>query len=425
MIHLGFLLILVGAAVLPAFRARRGAGLAAAVSGLALAGLAAPGAPLTIPTASQLAALPPGFLAADAALLVIGVVLAVGAALVAVADRRSVLTIAAAVPLGVGGALVLWAGSGLVASASVRGMVLAALIEIALGVGLVALGWYLRLAPAPDRAAPHPRGAIAGLVVGTLSAAVGAHASLILLGVIAATWSGHLLERRAGGSRLPMAPALALLVVPAWWLLGTIGGPEGLALSSLADLPISPAAERLLAIPLLLAGWATTGLWPLQRQLPGGLVAPAGAFLLARLVLVALPAGVEHWRPLAMPIVVLGIWHAALSGRLPRVAVGMAWVGLLAPQGGGLVGASFLLAAGLAVELTERVSALRAGRFAPAAQAIPLVAFGWGALLAVGGALHGEVVYTVAAVAALVALCGRPYPQAMIASAPSAAAPSE
>jgi len=425
MIHVGFLLTLIGAAVLPAFRARRAAGVAATVSGLALAGLAGAEAPLTIPNASQLSALPAGFLAADAALLVIGIVLAVGAALVAVADRRSVTTIAAAVALGLGGALLLWGGNELLAAAAVGAMVLAALIEIALGVGLLAVGWHVRLAPAPDRGAPHPRVAMAGLIIGTLAAAVGTHASLILLGVIAAIGSGHLLERSAGGPRLPIAPVTAVLVLPAWWLLGTIAGPEGLALSSLPDLPLSPAAERLLAIPLLLVGWTAAGLWPVHRQLPGGLVAPAGAFLLARLVLVALPAGVDHWRPLAMPIVVVGIWHAALSGRLPRVAVGMAWVGLLAPQGSGLVGASFLLAAGFAVELVERVSSLHAGRFAPAAQAIPLVAFGWGALLAVGGALQGEVVYTVAAVAALVALCGRPYPQAMTASAPIAAAPSD
>jgi len=425
MIHVGFLLILIGAAVLPAFRARRAAGLAAAVSGLALAGLAGPGAPLAIPGASQIADLPAGFLAADAALLVIGAVLALGAALVAVADRRSVTTIAAAVSLGLGGMLLLRGGIGLVAAASARGMVLAALIEVALGVGLLVVGWYVRFSPAPDRGAPHPRVAIAGLIVGTLAAAVGAHASVVLLGVIAAIWSGHMLERSAGGSHLPIAPVVALLLLPGWWLLGTIAGPEGLGLTSLSDLPVSPAAERLLAIPLALVGWTAAGLWPLHRQLPGSLVAPAGAFLMARLVLVAVPAGVDHWRPLAMPIVVAGAWHAALSGRLPRVAVGMAWVGLLAPQGGGLVGASFLLAAGLAVELVERVSALRAGRFAPAAQAIPLVTFGWGALLAVGAALQGEVVYTVAAVAALVALCGRPYPQATTASVPSTAAPSD
>ena len=125
-----------------------------------------------------------------------------------------------------------------------------------------------------------------------------------------------------------------------------------------------------------------------------------------------------------MPLVVAGIWHAALSGRLPRVAVGVAWIGLLAPGPLGLVGAAFLLASGLAVELVERTSALRAGRFAPAAQAIPLVAFGWGALLAVGAGLQGRWSTPRSRVAGLVALCGRPWPQAITASAPSATSPS-
>jgi len=106
------------------------------------------------------------------------------------------------------------------------------------------------------------------------------------------------------------------------------------------------------------------------------------------------------------------------------VAVGMAWVGLLAPGGTGLAGAAMLLAAGLAMELVERVTALRVGRLAPAAQALPLIAFGWGALLAVGAGLRGEVVYTAVAVAGLVALCGRPWPQAITPSAPSATSPS-
>jgi hypothetical protein len=125
-----------------------------------------------------------------------------------------------------------------------------------------------------------------------------------------------------------------------------------------------------------------------------------------------------------MPLVVAGVWHAVLSGRLPRVAVGMAWVGLLAPDGLGLTGAAMLMAAALAVDLVERISALRVGRLAPAAQALPLIAFGWGALLVVGAGLRGEVVYTALAVAGLVALCGRPWPQAITASAPSTPSPS-
>jgi hypothetical protein len=424
MIHIGFLLILLGAALLPPSRARRAAGLAAVAAGLALAGLAGAASPFTEPAQAALLGLPAGFLAADAALLVLGAVLAVGSALVAVLDRRSAPTVMGAITLAPGGILLAWGGGGLVTAAPARALVLASLVEIGLGAGLLVAGWYLRFAPPADRDPPHPLAATVGLLAGALAAAIGPHVGVVVLGVILAAASGHLLERAAGGPRLPIAPAATFLLLPTWWLMATIAGPEGLGTGTLPAVPFSPAAERLLAIPLLIGAWAVAGLWPLHRHLPGALVAPVGAFLLARVAIPAVPQGLEHWRPLAMPLVVAGIWHAALSGRLPRVAVGMAWIGLLAPMPLGLVGAAFLLASGLAVELLERTSALRAGRFAPAAQAIPLVAFGWGALLAVGAGLRGEVVYTALAVAGLVALCGRPWPQAITASAPSTTSPS-
>ncbi|HET9040189.1 MAG TPA: hypothetical protein VFN40_08470 [Gemmatimonadales bacterium] len=424
MIHVGFLLILTGAALLPSSRARRAAGLAAAASGLALAGLAGVSAPLSMPGRTALAALPSGFLAADAALLVLGAVLAVGSALVAVLDRRSAPTIAGAIALAPGGILLAWGGAGLVAAAPTGRLVLASLVEVGVGAALVGAGWYLRFAPPPDRDTPHPLAAAVGLFAAALAAAVGPHVELVVLGVIGAACAGYLLEHARGGGRLPLAPAATILLLPAWWLMATIAGPEGLGVGRLAAVPFSPAAERLLAIPLLIAAWAVAGLWPLHRQVPGALVAPVGALLLARVAIPAVPSGLEHWRPLAMPLIVAGVWHAALSGRLARVAVGVAWVGLLAPGRFGLVGAAFLLAAGLAVELIERIGALRAGRLAPAFQAIPLIAFGWGALLAVGAGLQGEVVYTALAVAGLVALCGRPWPQAITASAPSTTSPS-
>ena len=424
MIHLGFLLILVGAALLPPSRARRAAGLAAAASGLALAGLAGTASPLAEPGAALLSGLPAGFLAADAALVVLGAVLAIGSALVAVLDRRAAPTVAGAIALAPGGVLLGWGGGGLVAAAPSGALVLSALVEVALGVALLLAGWYLRFAPPADRERPHPLALSGGLLAAALAAAVGPHLGLVVLGVIVAAFMGHLLQRAEGGPRLPLAPAATLPLLPAWWLMATIAGPEGLWVSGLATLPFSPAAEQLLAMPLLIAAWAVSGLWPLHRHLPGALVAPVGALLMARVAIPAVPLGLEHWRPLMMPLVVVGVWHAALSGRLPRVAVGIGWVGLLAPGRMGLAGAAMLLAAGFAVELVERISALRVGLLAPAAQALPLIAFGWGALLAVGGGLRGEVVYTAVAVAGLVALCGRPWPQAITASAPSTTSPN-
>lgn len=424
MIHLGFLLILVGAALLPPSRARRAAGLAAAASGLALAGLAGTASPLAEPGVALLAGLPAGFLAAGAALVVLGAVLAIGSALVAVLDRRAAPTVAGAIALAPGGVLLGWGGAGLVAAAPPGALILSMLVEVGLGVALLLAGWYLRFAPPADRKRPRPLALSAGLLAGALAAAIGPHVGLVVLGVILAACMGHLLQRAEGGPRLPLAPAATLPLLPAWWLMATIAGPVGLWVSGLASVPLSPAAEQLLAVPLLIAAWAVAGLWPLHRHLPGALVAPVGALLMARVAIPAVPMGLEHWRPLMMPLVVAGVWHAALSGRLPRVAVGIAWVGLLAPGRMGLAGAALLLAAGLAAELVERISALRVGLLAPAAQALPLIAFGWGALLAVGAGLRGEVVYTAVAVAGLVALCGRPWPQAITASASSTTSPS-
>ena len=300
MIHLGFLLILLGAALLPRSRARRAAGLAATASGLGLAGLAGTASALAEPGAASLAGLPSGFLAADAALVVLGAVLAIGSALVALLDRRSAPTIAGAIALAPGGMLLGWVGRGLVAAAPSSALILSALVEVALGVALLLVGWYLRFAPPADHDRAHPRLLYAGLVAGALAAAVGPHLSLVVLGVIVSACAGHLLQRAEGGPRLPLAPAATLPLLPAWWLMATIAGPVGLWVSGLASVPLSPAAEQLLAVPLLIAAWAVAGLWPLHRHLPGALVAPVGAFLMARVAIPAVPSGLEHWRPLMM-----------------------------------------------------------------------------------------------------------------------------
>ena len=173
--------------------------------------------------------------------------------------------------------------------------------------------------------------------------------------MIVAGWAGYFLQRAAGGSRVPAAATLTLLLLPAWWLMATVAGAEGLSAGSLGVLPLSPAAERLLAPALLLAGWALAGLWPLHRQMPGPLTAPVGALLVARVAVPAVPEGLAHWQALAMPLVVAGVWHAALTRRWALIAVGLAWVGLLAPGGRGLTGAGLLLAAALLLELAEPI----------------------------------------------------------------------
>jgi hypothetical protein len=181
----------------------------------------------------------------------------------------------------------------------------------------------------------------------------------------------------------------------------------GLRIAQLPQIPLSPAAELWLAPALLLAGWAAAGLWPLQRQLPGALLAPAGAFLLARVAHALVAEGLEYWRPLAVPLLILGLWNAAAWSRWPLVLAGTS---VLAVAGGTPVALTSwvaLLAAGLALELLE------AAQLSPRA-AIPVrgalwVVVTWSGVGVLEALLRGEVVYTTVGVVvlALIAVAGR------------------
>ncbi|HTG51149.1 MAG TPA: hypothetical protein VL915_11700, partial [Gemmatimonadales bacterium] len=230
--------------------------------------------------------------------------------------------------------------------------------------------------------------AIAGIVA-TLA---GPHVVVVLGGVLVATWAAWLASHRPGARPLPVAPTLTLVLIPAGWLLVTIAGPVGLGIAALPQVPLSPAAELLLAPALLLAAWATAGLWPLQRQLPGALVAPAGALLLARIAHPLVRDGLEYWRPLTVPLLVLGLWHAASWSRWPLVIAGAA---ILAVAGGTPVptaGCAALLALSIALELRSamdlappRTILVRAASWPPATIA---------GVMVLEEVLRGEVVYS-------------------------------
>lgn len=398
----GFVLVVLGAALLPdvAGRACVLAAVAASSAGLAIAALTAGAAPL-----------PAGFLAVDGALLVLAVVLALGSALLARRDHRGARVRIAVGALVTGAIGLGWGGRRAVVAAPKGAMLLAAVVIVAVGAGFFLIGRLVRLPPPADDVLPPRRlPAAMGVLAGVVAAAAGPHLPVVVAGVIVAAWSGWLLRRGAGGPRLPAAPVLTLLLLPAWWLMATIAGPEGLAVGTLPMLPISPAAERLLAPIFLVAAWATAGLWPLHRQVPAALLAPVGALLLARVVIPAVPDGLEHWRPLAMPLIVLGIWHAALSGRVTAVAVGLAWVGLLGASRAGLTGAALLLAGALTLELA-RHSGERLRSWKPAVWVISALAGGAGAVLAIESGLRAEVVYTVLAVGGVVVAAGRAWPR--------------
>lgn len=222
--------------------------------------------------------------------------------------------------------------------------------------------------------------------------ALGPHLALVFAGVVVVAWAGYLGAHPAGARPVPVAPLLTLLLVPAYWLLATIAGPLGLGMSALRELPLSPAAELVLAPLLLLAGWGTTGLWPLQRQLPGALAAPAGALLLIRVAAPLVPAGLTYWRPLAVPLLMLGLWHAAAWSRWPLVVAAAGFLGVAGAPAQAVAPVAGLLAMGPALELSS-MSTLHA-RVTPLLRpaAWPLIAAAGVALLA--ELLRGEVVYS-------------------------------
>jgi hypothetical protein len=247
--------------------------------------------------------------------------------------------------------------------------------------------------------------ATAAVAVAIGAAAIGPHVAVVFLGVVVAAWSGYLTFHPAAARPAPLVPALAFVLVPAYWLLATIAGPIGLRTGELASVPMSPMAESLIAAVLLLVAWGVAALWPLHRQLPGAIGGSAGALLLVRVGFPLVPAGLDQWRPLVVPVLIFGMWHAAAHGRWPLLAVGGALLGLVAPPGAGIPGAWWLLGTALVVE----VAGLRSlgPQVTPALRTISWVSAAWGGLLVVEGSLRGEVAYTALGVAGIAMLISR------------------
>lgn len=261
-------------------------------------------------------------------------------------------------------------------------------------VGLALLERRGRGPPAQRATTPPARGSMAwgpmlGVVAGTLLAAIGYHLALVCAGAIVTAWSGWLLQGSAR-VRYPVGPALTLILLPAFYLLRTIAGPVGLAMPALREVPLSPAAEQLVSPAVLLVAYVLGGLWPFHRHVPGAWTASAGALLLFRVGWSAFPSGLAHWQTAVFPLLALGMWHAAWTRRLSLVAVGGALLGVASLDPRGLAGAPWLLAAAIALELPlHRRGLIAAGLGA------------WGGIEVATGGLRTETVYTVLAAAAV------------------------
>jgi hypothetical protein len=425
---LGWLALALGAALLGGGRERRLAAAGLLILGL---GLAAWRASSADPAASLA---PPdrlgeGFLVVNGGLLLLGLGLvlwaagsegsgrrpgvgllatALGVILVARLSAGTLLAggllrvVSAGVALGIAGATVLGLGRTIAGTGPAR-----------------ALGSRLFSEPLRPASPANPRavGLVGALLAGAAATALGPHVAVVFLGVIVAAWSAYFLFHPGVGRPAPVTPSLTLLLAPVYWLLSTIAGPEGLSVAALPLVPLSPAAESLVAPALLLVGWSVAGLWPMHRQVPGALVGPIGALLLVRIALPLAPDGLEYWRPLVVPVLIVGIWHAAARARWPLLAAGAGLLGVAGLTPAGAAGAGWLLGSAFALELCSMLR-LSVGTIRLAWVAIWVPA-AWGGLLVLEGGLRGEVVYTALGAAGLAILIASRRRQAITASLPS------
>jgi hypothetical protein len=192
-------------------------------------------------------------------------------------------------------------------------------------------------------------------------------------------------------------------LVPALWFMHTVAGPVGLGISSLDDVPFSPAAEAMLAPILALGAFGFFGVWPLRRWSSTALV-PIGVALIVRLG-AAVPSGLEAWQTVLVPLGVVAAGHAAFTAD-PEEAIG-SWAWLACVTGGNR--GAILLGAAALILATAPAAARRAGVVAQ----VWMGRAAW-SLAAAGGALalesllRAQVVYALSAALALAVLIGIP-----------------
>jgi hypothetical protein len=421
--QVAFLVLLAGAISLPRRPPRRQLVFPLGALALAIAGIRASAGTLSFDTR---AALPAGFREVTAGLFLIGIF---GTVLAATRAGRSglwlvpglVATIRAARPLIVAAPLV----PSLFAAVAI---VMIVILALAIGRLSRIRSWVAeadqrRLGP-PGHATSPTRVGVVVLAAGTLSTVLASHLSLVLAGAVATSWSVWVMGRQARMGRLVVPTLVTALLGFTYLFLATIAGSDGLSMGGLDALPISPAAETLIAAVLLVSSWLMCGLWPLHGLTSAPLMAPATIAMVARVGLATAPAGMEHWRPLAVPLATLALWHAAGRRWGPGLAAGAAWLALVSVVSAtdGAIVAAWLLPAGLALEFLGEE---RDGETGPRrwVRWVALSAMGWGGFLALDAGLHGEVVYTVLAGMGVVLGIGGSG-QAMTASARRTPAPS-
>jgi hypothetical protein len=378
------------------------------MAGVLLTGLATASAALVLGdgTAGELAAriaargAQAGYLTLNAAILLAGAGLVAAALAGAWREARPLVSLALALGLVVS-AVVAWP---LLRASRPVVALLAAMAAVMLSLAWSV--WSAGRAPAagPERlrewlagTAVRVQWAVAALAVGAM-VVPDFGVSLLLVAVLALLL--FLRRPRPGPlDRLPVLPLLAAAVVGTAWLAWRAAGADGLGVAGLGDAAFSPALQTLLGVLVLPSVFALAGVPPFDRFVPGAVLAPVAAALLARSVLPGLPDGVEHWRSAGALWLVLA---AADAVRRHRGALVLASAGLFALLVGG---GEARLAGGLLALVASLIDLTRAAGWALPAWsgrvAIGAALVGW--VVAIRAALATEVVYSVAMVAVLTA----------------------
>ncbi len=239
-------------------------------------------------------------------------------------------------------------------------------------------------------------------------ALVSPHLILLLGAVFGTAITGVLLDRRLGQStRWPwsVVGGLVLLALSSAFLI-QVAGEVPLWLSELRDGPFSPAFELGAALGFIAAAWPLLQLWPLHARARGPATPVAGAALLVVLVTPILPDGTRHWQPVVFPLLVVGGWYAAGVGSLPLALTALATAGLISLRPAAAWAGVVLLVLLALLGLRKRLGLPEPlGRMSVAGATVV------GAGLAptvLAGALQAQTVYTVLLAAALLAtLLGR------------------
>ncbi len=215
----------------------------------------------------------------------------------------------------------------------------------------------------------------------SLAGSLGAMLLAPICGLVVGLIVRRSLPRGRGQLVLPAVAAVASLLL-AWLALTIAGDALAEAATFFTSAPVSPAAERWLALLGVVVVLAMLAPWPLGRFGLGMAMAPAAAVLAYRVSLSVAPAALGDWLPLLGMLLVPLAVLAALGGRWPEALVIASVLAALRPGGFAIAGAVAALGAALAITASSGGrNILRPGRvtFAGAWWLAALAAIGCGA----------------------------------------------